>query len=117
MQELASSQCPAVRNNALIALCDICQQSTSLVDTHLRQVAAGMRDPHPLLRKQALALLAGLLQKEFVKWRGPLFVQYAPLPSPAACAEFVPAVPAGIAQTPLRAPCTSCTPAACRDTA
>eukprot|EP00892_Ulva_mutabilis_P001643 jgi/Ulvmu1/1147/UM107_0021.1 len=76
VQELARSKSPAVRNNALLALCDICQQSTALVDTHLRQVAACMRDPHPLLRKQALALLAGLLQKEFVKWRGPLFVQY-----------------------------------------
>lgn len=78
MQELQRSVSPAVRNNALLALCDICQQSSSLVDTHLRQVAACMRDPHPLLRKQALALLAGLLQKEFVKWRGPLFVQCAP---------------------------------------
>jgi condensin-2 complex subunit D3 len=42
-----------------------------------QDIAAAARDPHPLLRKQALALLAALLQKEYVKWRGPLFVQCA----------------------------------------
>jgi condensin-2 complex subunit D3 len=77
--ELAKSRQPAVRNNLLLALTDMCMHYTLLVDTHLGKVAACMQDPHPLVRKQAVALMACLLQREFVKWRGPLFVQYASL--------------------------------------
>lgn len=76
--EVASSRLPAVRNNVLLALSDMCMQYTLLVDAHLGRVAAAMHDPHPLVRKQALALMASLLQREFVRWRGPLFVQCAP---------------------------------------
>lgn len=32
-----------------------------------------VRDRHELVRRQALALLANLLMKDYVKWRGPLF--------------------------------------------
>jgi condensin-2 complex subunit D3 len=31
------------------------------------------RDSHELVRRQALALLANLLMKDYVKWRGTLF--------------------------------------------
>jgi condensin-2 complex subunit D3 len=75
--QLSSSNIPATRNNILLALSDMCMQYTLLVDSHLGRVAGSMRDPHPLVRKQALALMASLLQREFVKWRGPLFVQFA----------------------------------------
>jgi condensin-2 complex subunit D3 len=36
-------------------------------------VGAACRDPHELVRRQALALLANLLMKDYVKWRGTLF--------------------------------------------
>jgi hypothetical protein len=37
---------------------------------------ADFRDRHELVRRQALALLANLLMKDYVKWRGPLFHRY-----------------------------------------
>jgi hypothetical protein len=80
--QLGRSTLPAVRNNILLALSDMCMQYTLLVDSHLGKIAACMQDAHPLVRKQALALMASLLQREFVKWRGPLFVQCA---SPYTC--------------------------------
>ena len=76
--ELKRNAAPAVRANAMLALSDIAAVQTMLVDVHLKDITVAVRDPHPLLRKQALSLLAGLLQKEFLKWRGPLFVQCAP---------------------------------------
>lgn len=78
--ELKRNASPAVRANAMLALSDIAAIQTMLVDVHLKEVTVAVRDPHPLLRKQALSLLAGLLQKEFLKWRGPLFVQCASTP-------------------------------------
>ena len=75
--ELKRNAAPAVRANAMLALSDIAAVQTMLVDVHLKDITVAVRDPHPLLRKQALSLLAGLLQKEFLKWRGPLFVQCA----------------------------------------
>jgi hypothetical protein len=40
-------------------------------------VAACRSDRHELVRRQALALLANLLMKDYVKWRGPLFHRWA----------------------------------------
>jgi non-SMC mitotic condensation complex subunit 1 len=96
--QLARSPHPAVRNNVLLALCDMCMQYTLLVDAHLGTIAAAMQDPHPLVRKQALALLASLLQREFIKWRGPLFVQ---------CAPFQPSNMLTHTCAPLRIQCVS----------
>ena len=89
VQQLARSKLPAVRANLLLALADMCMQYTLLVDTHMGEVAATMRDKHPLVRKQALALMALLLKREFVKWRGPLFVQCAPMHCIFACSTLV----------------------------
>jgi hypothetical protein len=83
--ELKRNTSPAVRANAMLALSDIAAIQTMLVDVHMKDITVAVRDPHPLLRKQALSLLAGLLQKEFLKWRGPLFVQYAPPLSSFGC--------------------------------
>ncbi len=52
-----------MRNNILVALADLCIQYTALVDTHVSRLAACLADPHELVRRQALALLANLLQK------------------------------------------------------
>lgn len=63
VQQLKAAKAPAVRNNIMVALADLCVQYTALVDTHLPRLAACLSDPHELVRRQALALLANLLQK------------------------------------------------------
>ena len=52
-----------VRNNILVALADWCTRFTGVVDAHVGALAACLADPHALIRKQALALLACLLSK------------------------------------------------------
>jgi hypothetical protein len=56
------------------------------------------RDRHELVRRQALALLANLLMKDYVKWRGPLFhrrvqqqQQRRRLPGMLRCGPLLPA--------------------------
>ncbi|KAK9845075.1 hypothetical protein WJX74_010283 [Apatococcus lobatus] len=73
VQQLHRATCPAVRSNILVALADLCMHRTALVDPHVPRLAACVADPHPLLRRQALALLSHLLLKDYVKWRGALF--------------------------------------------
>lgn len=63
VQQLKAAKAPAVRNNIMVALADLCVQYTALVDTHLPRLAACLTDPNELVRRQALALLANLLQK------------------------------------------------------
>lgn len=63
VQQLRAAQAPAVRNNIMVALADLCVHYTALVDTHLPRLAACLTDPNELVRRQALALLANLLQK------------------------------------------------------
>jgi hypothetical protein len=45
------------------------EQGVEIIDV----AVSGFRDRHELVRRQALALLANLLMKDYVKWRGPLF--------------------------------------------
>lgn len=52
-----------VRNNVMVALADLCMQYTALVDGHVPTLAACLSDPHELVRRQGLALLANLLSK------------------------------------------------------
>ena len=75
-QELATSETPAVRNNIVVALSDLCVRHTSLVVVHVGKIAACLGDPCEVVRRQTLVLLAGLLQKEYVKWRGPIFNRF-----------------------------------------
>lgn len=63
VQQLKAAKAPAVRNNIMVALADLCVQYTALVDAHVPRLAACLTDPHELVRRQALALLANLLQK------------------------------------------------------
>ncbi|GJP56701.1 hypothetical protein CLOM_g15756 [Closterium sp. NIES-68] len=59
VQELQCSPLPSVRNNIVIVLTDLCVRYTALVDP----------------TRQALVLLAGLLQRDYVKWRGTLVLR------------------------------------------
>lgn len=63
VQELARTPLPAVRNNILVVLRDLCVHFTALVDGHVPTLLRATFDPHVLVRTQALALLANLLQK------------------------------------------------------
>lgn len=94
VQELGRAASPAVRNNIMVALADLVINYTALVDSHIPRLAACLRDPNELVRTQALGLLANLLQKDYVKWRGPLFLRFMlalidDSPRVAAMAEFL----------------------------
>ncbi|RYE99410.1 MAG: hypothetical protein EOO41_01080, partial [Methanobacteriota archaeon] len=68
---------PAVRNNILFVLGDLTVRYTALVDQHVPIIAACCADPHPLVRRHAIILLAQLVVEEFVKFRGPLLYRFA----------------------------------------
>ena len=87
VRELSAARCPAVRNNLLVGLADLCVHYTALVDPHAMRLAGCLSDPCELVRRQALALLASLLQRDYLKWKGQLFVRFA-----AALADDSPGV-------------------------
>jgi condensin-2 complex subunit D3 len=78
VRELApGSRAPvAVRNNILVVLCDLCVRFTSAVDRYVPDLAACLRDPHPLVRRHTLRLLSQLLLEDYLKWRGPLLFRF-----------------------------------------
>ncbi|GAX77789.1 hypothetical protein CEUSTIGMA_g5232.t1 [Chlamydomonas eustigma] len=76
VQELSKSPIAVTRNNILVALADMVTHFTAIGDCHVPRLAACVLDPHPLVRTQALALLAHLLLKDFVKWKGGLFLSF-----------------------------------------
>ncbi|GIL49185.1 hypothetical protein Vafri_5652 [Volvox africanus] len=72
VQEMSGSLSPVVRTNLLVGLADMVVQFTGLADAYVGRLADMVRDPHELVRRQALALLANLLLRDYVKWRGVL---------------------------------------------
>jgi condensin-2 complex subunit D3 len=94
VHELGRARPPACRNNIMVALADLVVAHTALVDAHVPKLAACIRDPHELVRRQALALLANLLLKDYVKWRGALFHRFLlalvdPSPGVRSLAEYL----------------------------
>lgn len=87
LRELGRSPLAAVRNNILITLSDLCVRYTALVDSHVLRISACIRDPCELVRRHALALLASLLQRDYLKWKGTLFLRFC-----TALADEAPAV-------------------------
>ncbi|XP_068707976.1 condensin-2 complex subunit D3-L-like isoform X1 [Montipora foliosa] len=75
-RELETSNDPAIRNNVIIVMCDLCVRYTSLVDRYIPNIAACLKDNAPLVRRQTLTLLTHLLQEDFVKWKGALFYRF-----------------------------------------
>ncbi|KAF4009542.1 hypothetical protein G4228_000408 [Cervus hanglu yarkandensis] len=65
-----------VLNNVVIVLCDLCVRYTALVDKYVPTICTCLKDPNPFVRKQALLLLTGLLQEDFVRWKGCLFFRF-----------------------------------------
>ncbi|GFO01088.1 condensin-2 complex subunit d3-like [Plakobranchus ocellatus] len=75
-RELEECDSPAVRNNVVVIMGDLTIRYTTLVDRYITNIAACLKDPSALVRKNTLTILTRLLQEEYVKWKGILFFRY-----------------------------------------
>ncbi|CAL9074433.1 unnamed protein product [Musa textilis] len=76
VQELEKSDSAALRNNIMVAMTDFCVRYTSLVDCYMHKITIALRDPCEVVRRQTFILLSQLLQRDYVKWRGVLFLRF-----------------------------------------
>ncbi|KAJ6430909.1 hypothetical protein OIU84_018420 [Salix udensis] len=76
VQELEKSDCAALRNNLVVMMADFCIRYTALVDCYISKITKCLRDPCELVRRQTFILLSRLLQRDYVKWRGVLFLRF-----------------------------------------
>lgn len=68
---------PAVRNNILFVLGDMCVRYTAMIDRYFNAMVESLNDPLPLIRKHSLVLLTQLVTSDYLKWRGYLFYRFA----------------------------------------
>ncbi|WOK94700.1 condensin-2 complex subunit D3 [Canna indica] len=76
VQELERSDNAALRNNIMVVMTDFCVRYTALVDCYIQKVTMSLRDPCEVVRRQTFILLSQLLQRDYVKWRGVLFLRF-----------------------------------------
>ncbi|KAK9289109.1 hypothetical protein L1049_017582 [Liquidambar formosana] len=76
VQELENSDCAALRNNLVVMMADFCVRYTALVDCYISRITKCLCDPCELVRRQTFILLSRLLQRDYVKWRGVLFLRF-----------------------------------------
>ncbi|OMO53642.1 Armadillo-like helical [Corchorus capsularis] len=76
VQELEKSDCAALRNNLVVMMADFCVRYTALVDCYIAKITKCLRDQCELVRRQTFILLSRLLQRDYVKWRGVLFLRF-----------------------------------------
>ncbi|KAM3755150.1 hypothetical protein ACB098_02G018800 [Castanea mollissima] len=76
VQELEKSDCAALHNNLVVMMADFCVQYTALVDCYIAKITKCLCDPCELVRRQTFILLSRLLQRDYVKWRGVLFLRF-----------------------------------------
>ncbi|KAJ6852644.1 condensin-2 complex subunit D3 [Iris pallida] len=76
VQELEKSDCAALRNNIMIMMTDFCVRYTALVDCYISKITTSLIDPCEVVRRQTFILLSRLLQRDYVKWRGVLFLRF-----------------------------------------
>ncbi|KZV42140.1 hypothetical protein F511_28816 [Dorcoceras hygrometricum] len=76
VQELEKSDSAALRNNIVVVMSDFCVRYTALVDCYMSKITKCLRDPCELVRRQTFILLSRLLQRDYVKWRGVLFLRF-----------------------------------------
>ncbi|XP_044479961.1 condensin-2 complex subunit D3-like isoform X2 [Mangifera indica] len=76
VQELEKSDCVALRNNIVVMMADFCVRYTALVDCYIAKITMCLRDSCELVRRQTFILLSRLLQRDYVKWRGVLFLRF-----------------------------------------
>ncbi|KAK1627576.1 hypothetical protein QYE76_001891 [Lolium multiflorum] len=78
VQELERSDLATLRNNIMIAMADFYVRYTALVDCYMSKITKSLRDPCEVVRRQTFVLLAKLLQRDYVKWRGVVFLRFLP---------------------------------------
>ncbi|XP_062203117.1 uncharacterized protein LOC133905370 [Phragmites australis] len=78
VQELERSDLATLRNNIMIAMADFYVRYTALVDCYVSKITKSLRDPCEVVRRQTFILLSKLLQRDYVKWRGVLFLRFLP---------------------------------------
>ncbi|OVA00218.1 Condensin subunit 1/Condensin-2 complex subunit D3 [Macleaya cordata] len=76
VQELEKNDCAALRNNIVVVMTDFCVRYTALVDCYIPKITNCLRDPCEVVRRQTFILLSRLLQRDYVKWRGVLFLRF-----------------------------------------
>ncbi|KAK7303782.1 hypothetical protein RJT34_14699 [Clitoria ternatea] len=76
IQELESGESAALRNNIVVMMADFCVRYTALVDCYITKITRCLLDPCELVRRQTFILLSRLLQRDYVKWRGVLFLRF-----------------------------------------
>ena len=60
----------------MVAMTDFCVRYTALVDGGIAKLTKSLRDSCEHVRRQAFILLARLLQRDYVKWKGMLFHRF-----------------------------------------
>ncbi|GBG24597.1 Condensin-2 complex subunit D3 [Hondaea fermentalgiana] len=70
------AQSEVIRSNVIVILGDLCRRYANIVDPHMDVICGCLADPAPLVRRHALILLTGLLQEDYMKWRGVMFARY-----------------------------------------
>ncbi|XP_059648060.1 uncharacterized protein LOC132294275 [Cornus florida] len=76
VRELEKTDCASLRNNIVVVMADFCVRYTALVDCYISKITKCLRDPCELVRRQTFILLSRLLQRDYVKWRGVLFLRF-----------------------------------------
>ncbi|KAK1422460.1 hypothetical protein QVD17_25595 [Tagetes erecta] len=76
VQEMEKSNSASLRNNIVVMMTDFCVRYTALVDCYIPNITKCLRDPCELVRRQTFTLLCRLLQRDYVKWRGVLFLRF-----------------------------------------
>ncbi|KAJ4900104.1 Condensin-2 complex subunit [Raphanus sativus] len=75
-QELEKSDSAALRNNLVVAMTDFCVHYTAMIECYIPKITKRLRDPCEVVRRQTFILLSRLLQRDYVKWRGVLFLRF-----------------------------------------
>ncbi|XP_076925854.1 condensin-2 complex subunit CAP-D3-like [Bidens hawaiensis] len=76
VQEMEKSDIASLRNNIVVMMTDFCVRYTALVDCYIPNITKCLRDSCELVRRQTFTLLCRLLQRDYVKWRGVLFLRF-----------------------------------------
>ncbi|KAF3330248.1 condensin-2 complex subunit D3 [Carex littledalei] len=76
VQELERSNLAALRNNIMVAMADFCVRYTALIDGYIPRITKSLCDPCEVVRRQTFILLSRLLQRDYVKWRGVVFLRF-----------------------------------------
>lgn len=72
-RELETCEDPAVRNNIVFIMTDLCVRHPNFIQQYLPYIANRLRDTNPLVRRQTVTLITRLLKEDYIKLRHGLF--------------------------------------------